>query len=193
MKRIGLTGGIGTGKSTVARLFHELGAIPVIDADQIARELRAPGGEAEAPLLKRFNTLDPSKLRELLTKDPAAKKDLEGILHPLIQRKSEEAFKNAERLSSTAPFLLYEASLLIESGRAPDFDRVIVVTSPLPDRLVRIMNRDGVSQDSALKMIEAQSPDSYRAKHADVLIDNRGSMEDLKANVLKVLDQMKSS
>jgi dephospho-CoA kinase len=193
MKRIGLTGGIGTGKSTVAGLFHELGSIPIIDADKIARELRAPGGAAEELLLKRFKTTDPKTLRELLTKDPNAKRDLEGILHPLIQKKSEEAFQTAEKMHPNAPFLLYEASLLIESGRAKDFEKVIVVTAPLSDRLTRIMSRDQISRDSALQMMDAQNPDSYRVKHADVIVDNCGSIEDLRSRVLKVLEQMKTS
>ena len=193
MKRIGLTGGIGTGKSTVASLFHELGGIPIIDADRIARELRAPGGAAEDLLLKRFKTTDPAALRDLLTKDPDAKKDLEGILHPLIQKKSEEAFNVAEKAHPSVPFLLYEASLLIESGRAKDFEKVIVVTAPLSDRLNRIMSRDQVSRDSALRMVDAQNPDSYRVKHADVIVENCGSIEDLRSQVLKVLEQMKTS
>ncbi len=192
MKRIGLTGGIGTGKSTVAALFHELGSVPIIDADRIARELRAPGGEAEAPLLKRFKTTDPPSLRELLARDPAAKKDLEDILHPLIRKKSEGAFQAAEKQHPDAPFLLYEASLLIESGRSGDFEKLIVVTAPLPERLARITRRDGVTEESALAMIHAQSPDSLRLEHADYVIDNSGNIEDLKASVLKVLDQIKS-
>ncbi|MBU6153143.1 MAG: dephospho-CoA kinase [Bdellovibrionales bacterium] len=193
MKRIGLTGGIGTGKSTVAGLFHELGSIPIIDADRIARTLRAPGGEAEAPLLKRFKTTDPGVLRDLLTHDPSAKRDLEAILHPLIQKKSELAFLEAPRLNPGAPFLLYEASLLIESGRAKDFAKVIVVTSPLEDRIARIMHRDGLSREAALQMINAQNPDAFRIPHADAVIDNSGSIEDLRLRVLKVLEQMKTS
>jgi len=191
MKRIGLTGGIGTGKSTVARLFEELGSIPVIDADRIARNLREPGGAAEAPLLKRFNTTDPAKLRGLLTQSPEAKKDLESILHPLIQQKSEEAFAQIERSRADAPFLIYEATLLIESGRAKDFSGLIVVTAPLPERLARIMSRDNVSKEAALRMIDSQSSDTYRLKHADYLIDNCGTLEDLKAQTLKVLDQIR--
>jgi dephospho-CoA kinase len=192
MKRIGLTGGIGSGKSTVARLFQELGGIPVIDADRIARALRAPGGEAEPALLKRFNTTDPATLRNLITRDPEAKRDLESILHPLIRKKSEEAFLEAEASNSTAPFLLYEASLLIESGRAKDFGNLIVVTAPIEERALRIMRRDGVSREAALAMIHAQSPDSSRIPHADVLIENKGSMGDLRHEILKVLEQMKS-
>jgi len=193
MKRIGLTGGIGTGKSTVARLFTEIGGVPVVDADQIARDLRAPGGAAEALLLKRFKTTDRSILRTLLSNDSQAKKDLEAILHPLIQIGSQAAFERLEQSHPKAPFLLYEASLLIESGRAQDFSGVMVVTAPVSDQLARIMSRDGISKESAQKMIDAQSPDSYRLNHADYRIDNCGSIEDLRLQVRKVLDQIQSA
>jgi dephospho-CoA kinase len=101
--------------------------------------------------------------------------------------------KTFEEAHPGAPFLIYEASLLIESGRLPDFDGLIVVTSPLPDRLSRIMARDGTSQEAALAMIEAQNSDRFRLKHADFLIENLGSVEDLKPQVLKVLEQIKSA
>jgi len=109
-----------------------------------------------------------------------------------IRKKSEEAFLEAEASNSTAPFLLYEASLLIESGRAKDFGNLIVVTAPIEERALRIMRRDGVSREAALAMIHAQSPDSSRIPHADVLIENKGSMGDLRHEILKVLEQMKS-
>jgi dephospho-CoA kinase len=193
MKRIGLTGGIGVGKSVVAQLFRDLGGVPVLDADQVARELRAPGGEAAEPVRRRFGTLDRTELRKLISSDPRSKQDLESILHPLIRKRSAEAMKALEAAHPGAPFLIYEASLLIESGRLADFDGLIVVTSPLPDRLSRIMARDGVSKEAALSMIDAQNADSYRLKHAHFLIENLGTLEDLKPQVLKVLDQIKSA
>ncbi len=193
MKKIGLTGGIGTGKSTVARLFHEIAGVPVMDADAMARALRAPGGEASAPILKRFGTLDPSALRALLASDSKAKADLEGILHPLIREKTAQEFARIGRENPNAPFLVYEASLLIEAGRAQDFDAVIVVTAALPDRLARIMNRDGSSKEAALALIGAQSSDEFRLKHADYHIQNLGSLEDLRLQVAKTVDQIRQS
>lgn len=192
MKVWGLTGGIGTGKSTVARLFHEIGGVPALDADQVARELREPGQAAHRALLERFGTADRKELRALLTRDPAAKADLEALLHPLIRKASQEKLENLQRAHPTAPFLLYEATLLIESGRAPDFEGILVVTAPLPDRLARISARDGVSQTDALALIEAQSTDSFRLQAADHHIQNLGSIEDLKIQVRKILDQIKS-
>ncbi len=192
MKVWGLTGGIGTGKSTVARLFQEIGGVPALDADQVARELREPGQAAHRALLERFGTADRKELRALLTRDPAAKADLEALLHPLIRKASQEKLENLQRAHPTAPFLLYEATLLIESGRAPDFEGILVVTAPLPDRLARISARDGVSQTDALALIEAQSTDSFRLQAADHHIQNLGSIEDLKIQVRKILDQIKS-
>ncbi len=192
MKVWGLTGGIGTGKSTVARLFQEIGGVPTLDADQVARELREPGQAAHRALLERFGTADRKELRALLTRDPAAKADLEALLHPLIRKASQEKLENLQRAHPTAPFLLYEATLLIESGRAPDFEGILVVTAPLPDRLARISARDGVSQTDALALIEAQSTDSFRLQAADHHIQNLGSIEDLKIQVRKILDQIKS-
>ncbi len=192
MRVWGLTGGIGTGKSTVARLFSELGGVPTLDADQVARELREPGQPAHQAILKRFGTADRKELRDLITRDPVAKGDLEALLHPLIRVASREKLEALHRAHPEAPLLLYEATLLIESGRAPDFESVIVVTAPLPDRLARISARDGVTQAEALALIEAQSPDSYRLPHADHHIQNLGSLEDLKSQIRKILDQIKS-
>ena len=192
MKVWGLTGGIGTGKSTVARLFQEIGGVPTLDADQVARELREPGQAAHRALLERFGTADRKELRALLTRDPAANADLEALLHPLIRKASQEKLENLQRAHPTAPFLLYEATLLIESGRAPDFEGILVVTAPLPDRLARISARDGVSQTDALALIEAQSTDSFRLQAANHHIQNLGSIEDLKIQVRKILDQIKS-
>ncbi len=192
MKVWGLTGGIGTGKSTVARLFQEIGGVPALDADQVARELREPGQAAHRALLERFGTADRKELRALLTRDSAAKADLEALLHPLIRKASREKLESLQRAHPAAPFLIYEATLLIESGRAPDFEGILVVTAPLPDRLARISARDGVSQTDALALIEAQSTDSFRLQAADHHIQNLGSIEDLKIQVRKILDQIKS-
>ena len=193
MKRYGLTGGIGVGKSAVAKLFAVEAGIPTLDADRIARALREPGGRAEAPILSRFGTTDPKTLRKLISTDPSAKKDLERILHPMIEEESGKAFAQIERNHPEAPFLLYEATLFIESGRNRDFDGTIVVTAPLPDRLSRITSRDGITTDEALALIDAQSPDSYRIPLADHLIQNLGSMDDLRTQVRKVLEQIRGA
>jgi dephospho-CoA kinase len=192
MKVIGLTGGIGVGKSTVAKLFLNLG-IPTLDADQVARKLREPGEAGHTAILTRFGTTDRKTLRALIASDPIAKADLESILHPLIRQKSDESLKELKIQYPNAPFILYEATLLIEAGRAQDFDGILLVTAPLPDRISRIMARDLIEKDAALALIDAQSPDSFRLNHAQYHIQNLGSLDDLQVQVRKVLDQINSA
>ena len=192
MKVFGLTGGIGSGKSTVARMFHQLGGIPVLDADEVARDLRKPGSAGYAALLTRFVTADRMELRNLLARDPVAKADLEAILHPLIREESSRRMALLKQSHPDAPFLIYEATLLLEAGRARDFDGIMVVTSALPERLARISARDHLSPEAALALIDAQSPDSFRLPFADFHIQNLGSLPDLEVQVRKILDQIKS-
>jgi len=191
VKRIGITGGIGSGKSTVVKFFNELG-IPVVDADLVAKQMREPGQPAHTAILQRFGTDDRSELRKILSQDPVAKRDLENILHPYIQAASELEFKLVEE-SSSAPFLLYEASLLIEAGRAKDFDSLIVVTAPENDRIARIQARDRTTPEAALGMIRSQITDEERLKFASFTIDNSGSLDDLRQLVRKLLDRLKQA
>jgi dephospho-CoA kinase len=192
MKKIGLTGGVGTGKSTVAKLFAEQGAL-ILDADQIARELRQPGGLAHSAILKRFQTDDRMKLRQILSTDPSAKQDLEAILHPLIRIESDRRINAAIAANPAAPVLVYEATLLIEAGRDKDFDEIVVVTSPLQNRIKRITLRDQIDEKAARLLIEAQNDDSFRLPHAHYEIKNHGQLSELKQQVIKVLDQIISA
>jgi dephospho-CoA kinase len=191
-KAYGLTGGMGSGKTTVAQLFVEQG-VPFLDADQVARQLREPGQPAFLAIQNRFGTTQRQKLRELLSRDPQAKRDLEAILHPLIQTESEKALALLADHHPDAEFVLYEASLLIEAGRAEDFDGLIVVTAPLEERINRIMGRDQCTRDAALAMIQAQLSDEERLKSATYSISNHGSLLDLQKAVKKVLDQIKQA
>ena len=188
-KAYGLTGGIGSGKTTVAQIFAAY-QIPFLDADQVARQLRQPGQPAFLAIQKRFGTTDRLQLRDLLSKDPQAKADLEAILHPLIASESEKALKGLNERHPAAPFVIYEASLLIEAKRAADFDGLLVVTSPVEDRIERVIARDQISREAALAMIQAQLSDEERLKSATHVIENRGSLEDLRKGVKKVLDQI---
>jgi dephospho-CoA kinase len=198
MKRFAITGGIGSGKSSVVKIFNELG-IPSIDADAIARKLREPGQPAHAAILKRFGTDDRNQLRQLLSQDPKAKHDLETILHPLIRTASEEEMKKIEDSSLQLPpnqrpaFLLYEAALIIEAGRSADFDGLIVVTCPDGLKSSRIQARDQISSNAADAMIRAQMNDSDRIKHARFTLDNSGTTEELRRAVRKLLDQLKQA
>jgi len=196
MKRFAITGGIGSGKSSVVKIFNELG-IPSIDADAIARQLREPGQPAHQAILNRFGTDDRQTLRTLLSQDPQAKRDLEAILHPLIQAASEAEMKKIEAQASQLPpdrrppFLLYEAALVIEAGRAKDFDGIIVVTAPDSLKIARIQARDHASAEAAQAMIQAQMSDAERLNHAQYRLENAGSMEDLRQVVRNLLDQLK--
>lgn len=189
MKKIAITGGIGSGKSTAVKYFQELG-IPYVDADEVARDLRKPGQPAHTAILSRFGTDDRMELRKILSHDIEAKAELEAILHPLIKAGSEELFARIES-HSKAPFLLYEAALIIEAGRTQDFDGLIVVTSPTDHRIARIMDRDHLPKDSALAMIHAQMSDAERVKHATHILDNSGDLLQLKTKVQDLYSALK--
>lgn len=186
LKLVGLTGGIGSGKSEVARTLSSLG-FKVLDADQVARGLSLEGGAAYGPMVARFGTADRKLLKEMLLKDPKAKKDLEGILHPLIR---SESMRLAQELApqSKEGIVIYEASLLIESGRIKDFPNLIVVTSPTEARVKRICARDSCSPDTARTMISLQTSDEVRRSHARWVLENDGSLEDLRIKTLKMAE-----
>ena len=188
MKRIAITGGIGSGKSTVVKIFNQLG-IPSIDADQVARDVRnLPSVHAE--IQKRFGTTDRMELRKILSSDPQAKTDLEKILHPLIKSMSDSKLKKIEE-SSTAPFSLYEAALLIEAKRTKEFDALIVVTAPDELKIKRIQERDQITAEAAQAIIRAQMSDQDRAKHATHTIKNSGDLEQLQTEVQKLYSLLK--
>jgi dephospho-CoA kinase len=198
LQRIAITGGIGSGKSLVVKLFNEMG-IPSLDADAVARKLREPGHPAHQKILDRFGTDDRQALRSILSQDPQAKKDLEAILHPLIHTASEAemarlaAIEAAKAPADRAPFLLYEAALIIEAGRAKDFDGLIAVTAPDALKIQRIQARDGMSPEAAEAMVKAQITDQERSKHATWTIENTGTPDQLRQSVRKLLDQLKQA
>lgn len=177
----GLTGGIASGKSTVGSFFRDYG-IPVIDADQIARSLRAGDGKAALAIKKRFGTNESSKLREIIANDASARKDLEAILHPLIRDESEERFRfwKAHRV----PYIVYEATLLIEAGRHEALDGVILVTTSHDTQLERMVARDRVKEEHARQFLVAQNsalaPAAVREEASTHRIENHGSLKDLR-------------
>lgn len=183
--RVGLTGGIASGKSTVAQLFAELG-VPVIDADRIARRVVEPGSPGLQRVIVRFGagflapdgTLDRRALRELIFKDSDAKRDLEGILHPLIRAEMQ---RQAE--VTTGPYLILEIPLLAESGRPAGVDRVLVVDAEEPDQIARLRARDGSSEQQACAILAAQASRAERLRLADDILDNSGRPADLRHGV----------
>jgi dephospho-CoA kinase len=175
----GLTGGIASGKSTAGSYFSEVG-IPVIDADLIAKELTTPQGLAYSSILARFGTADRNQLREIVFSDPQAKEDLESILHPLIRSESQ---KRITALAQKHPIIIYEASLLIETGRYKDLTGLIVVTAPEDVRIHRLQERSQISPEMAQSILRTQVSDEIRKQHATHVIDNSGSLESLRKQI----------
>ncbi len=185
----GLTGGIAAGKSAVAQILSELGA-SILDADQIARELSAPGGKAAPAILKRFGTLDRAELRAKIFQDSKAKRDLEGILHPLIQEESRDRIDGLKRALSKKPgshLIIYEAALLLEAERLHEFDGIILVIAPTSARMDRLMKRNGHSKDLAEKIIASQALPQKQKDAVKTLshfvIENDGAPADLQEKI----------
>ena len=180
--RVGLTGGIASGKTTVARTFRRLGAV-VLDADVIAHDLLEPGGAAYAAVVARFGTgiLDGERrivrpsLATIVFSDPQARADLEALLHPRILEQAERrlAFELARR---TAPVAVLEASLLVETGSYWRFDRLVVAACSREAQMQRLTAR-GLSSDQAFARLEAQGPLEAKKAAADYVIDTEGTLE----------------
>jgi len=187
MRRIGLTGGIGSGKSTVSAMLADLGA-HVIDADAIAREVVAPGTEGRAELVETFGTrilnpdgsLDRQTLAGIVFADPQARESLNAITHPRI------AARTAELLAEIPDdaIMVHDVPLLVEVGLQSAYDVVLVVDAPDELRVQRLVDR-GLSQADARARIASQAPRELRLAVADVVIDNSGTLEDLREQVLK--------
>lgn len=192
--RIGLTGGIASGKSTVSAMLRELGAV-VIDADQLAREVVAKGTPGLAAVVEEFGPglltadgdLDRAAMGDLVFSDESARKRLEAIVHPLV-------FERIVDLETRAPegaVIVHDIPLLAESGRAaaPDrggFDAVIVVDAPRDVQVARMVRDRGWTEAEALSRIAAQATAEDRRAIATYLVDNTGSVEDLRAEVEKI-------
>ncbi len=185
MLKVGLTGGIASGKSTVARLFADHGC-PMIDADLISREVvqkDSPGllavRAAFGPsVLTSSGELDRKALRERVFSDPAQRKILESILHPLIRARSDELEQQAR--SRGCPYLIFETPLLLETGRHRDMDTVLVVDVPEQLQIERVMQRDECNAEQATKILAAQTTREARLEIADDVITNTGSLQELE-------------
>ncbi len=186
--RVGLTGGIASGKSLVADLFAALG-VPVIDTDKVAREVVEPGQPALAAIVERFGPdilqpdgrLNRRRLRELIFKDDGERRALEAILHPVIRARSLERAQSAG-----GSYQLLVVPLLVETDFAALVDRVLVVDCPEPLQLERLLARDAEDPRQAARMIAAQLPRSDRLKVADDIIDNSGDISSTRYQVEKL-------
>jgi dephospho-CoA kinase len=191
LKLYGLTGGIGSGKSTVARLIAERG-VPVIDADQLSREAMAPGQPAARDIAAAWpevmtaaGEVDRKRLGDIVFADPAARLHLESITHPRIQALGEA---RAQALAGEGHRLaFYEASLLVEAGRVGDFDGLVVVTASPEAQLARAVARGGLTPEQARARIAAQLPLADKVRVATHVIDNDGELSSTRAQVETLL------
>lgn len=183
--RVALTGGIASGKSTVAVLFAQLG-VPVIDMDALARELVAPGTTLLGQVLARFGeqvrapdgALDRRALRELVFRNADARHELEALLHPAIRARAAELAAAVH-----APYLIIVIPLLAEAGYASDYDRVLVVDCDEPLQRLRLAQRDGGSAELIDAALRAQAPRAARLALATEVIDNNGGLAALAPRV----------
>jgi len=192
MLTIGLTGGIGSGKSEVAGMFNQLG-VPVIDADVIAHQLVKPGTEALSEITAAFGetiltsegTLDRAKLAGIVFNKPDMKQQLETIIHPRV-REQIKAYKDAHK---NEPYIMVVIPLLLESGQRDLVDRVLVVNAAETVRIQRVQARDGRREEQIRSIIRNQADDAQRRAAADDNIDNSGSLDDLLISVRKLHHQ----
>jgi dephospho-CoA kinase len=181
---IALTGGIASGKTAVAELFAKLG-VPVLDTDQIAREVVAPGMPALAQLVAEFGPgildthggLDRARMRERVFADPAQRRKLEAITHPAIR---EELAWRAAAAAAGSEYQIHVIPLLVETGRAEVYDRVLVVDCPEDAQIARLVARDGTSRAQAEEILRAQASREERLNAAHDVIENTGTLEDLE-------------
>lgn len=174
MLKVGLTGGIGCGKSTACRHFQELG-ITVIDADVIARHLVEPGQALLPRLAARFGpdilatdgSLDRPRLKSRIFTDPELKRQLEDMLHPLIYQRIA-----TETMHLQAPYCIVAVPLLLETGQRRSVDRVLVIDCDPDTQLRRVMQRDGMDRELAMRIIASQMSRQERLRQADDVVDN---------------------
>lgn len=191
--RVGLTGGVASGKSTVSGMLAAMGAV-VIDADLLAREVVARGTPGLAAVVDAFGPevltpegdLDRPKMGAIVFNDPEKRRLLESIVHPLV-------FERYAEMEASAPadsIVVHDIPLLVESGRAEEFDAVIVVDVPHEAQVERMLRDRGWTEEDALSRIAAQATREQRRAVATYLIDNSGTLEDLRAAVREVFEDL---
>ena len=185
MVRVGLTGGIASGKSMVAEELAARGAV-IIDADLLAREVVEPGTPALAAIIDRFGPevvrdgqLDRARLAQIVFADPLARNDLERIVHPAVRARAAEL----ERAAGDAAVVVHVIALLVETGQHQGFDLVVTVDADHETQIQRLMLRDGFSRAEAESRIAAQASREDRKRAADVVLDNTGSLAQLREQI----------
>lgn len=195
MRVFGLTGGIASGKSVVARIFRENG-VPVVDADEVAREVVEKGTPGLAKIVEEFGervlasdgTLDRKALGAIVFEDANKRALLNGILHPAIAAKSAEHFA---RLSESNPLVCYDAALIVERGLADMFRPLVVVAAPPALQRERLQARDGLTEAEAEARLASQAPVEAKIAAADIVIHNDGTLETLNERALSALAEVR--
>jgi len=191
--RVGLTGGVAAGKSSVSTMLGELGAI-VVDADLLARQVVARGTPGLAAVVAAFGpdvvgadgALDRARLGSIVFADPSRRAALEAIVHPLVRARAAEI----EGAAPTGALVVHDIPLLVETGQAGDFDAVLVVDVPEELQLRRAMEERGWSEDEARARMSAQASRAERLAAATYVVDNSGTLEDLRQRVTEVFDEL---
>lgn len=192
---VALTGGIASGKTTVANLLAEHGAL-LIDSDQLAREVVEPGTPGLAQVVTRFGeqvltqagSLDRQALGDIVFADAAARADLNAIVHPLVRRRRAELIAQA----AADQIVVSVIPLLVETGLVDQFDAVVVVDVPSQTQVARLVRRNDISQEQAQARLDAQASRAERLAAADWVVTNSGSRAELEAQVERLWSQMRS-
>jgi dephospho-CoA kinase len=188
MIRIALTGSIGMGKSTVAKMFERAG-VPVFDADAVVRELQGPGGALVERIGQEFpgtverGLLDRDKLAHDVLRDPQRLAALESIVHPAVHD-AREAFIDQNQ---GAPALVFEIPLLFETGGETDFDKIVVVSAPAGVQRARVLERAGMSREKLDSVLRRQTPDEEKRRRADFVVDTGGDLSTTESQVRDIL------
>ncbi len=200
MLKVGLTGGIGCGKSTAVKKFQELGAL-IIDADQVSRDVVEPGTKALSEIAQLFGddilladgSLDRGKLKHIIfapTKEAEqALANLEKITHPIIREEIESRMKWATNQDLNNPYLIIDIPLLVEKNYEPLFDRIVVVDCTVEQQIERVQKRDNMNEETILKIIEQQASREQRKEVATDILDNTGNVESLLSQVKETHDK----
>jgi dephospho-CoA kinase len=196
MLRVGLTGGIGAGKGEVARRLASYGAL-VVDADQLAREVVAPGTLGLAEVVEAFGagvllpdgSLDRQLLGEIVFSDPTLRSRLNAIIHPRVG----ERMREIEKAAGDRDVIIHEIPLLVETGLANAFDVVVVVDAPPEAQVERLVRTRGATRSQALARMSAQATREERLAAATLVVDNSGSLEDLDGQVAALWDELSRS
>lgn len=193
MLKVGLTGGIGAGKSEVSRLLDACGAV-IVDADRIAREVVEPGTDGLAAVVSEFGpevlredgTLDRDRLGRIVFADPERRRALNAIVHPLVGARSAEL----EAAAGERAVVVHDVPLLVENGLAPLYDVVVVVDADPGTQLDRLVRQRGMTESDARNRMSAQASRAERLAAADIVIDNDGPLEELEPKVRTVWEQL---